>query len=296
MCVCKAGYTGKYCQQETTFRLDGTYSVHYDMLSSRITPIHHIAEFPNYKFNLKFDFRVNTFDEGQIAVPLIYFEQARNASSALFLEIVLHKEFLSVQNSEWGLDEKMAFFYADSADNKNIWHSIEFLLINEHTLYLTYAVKELHLSLTKMVNLSRRKTLDFTIPEVNAFTIGQFYVEDAVFRDDSSSFTNQNYLSGACVRDVTLNGLYLFKNTVDKNPFSVPSQSDHGIKYGCGYVANQCVAPAAQFVEAFSIEAERQQKPTCLNNSTCLYKLYNYECVGCRLPFYGKNCHYGKAH
>lgn len=284
MCLCKPGYTGKYCQQQTSFRLDGTYSVKYNSNSLN-------QNFDVYnslllsKFNLKFDFRINMFDTNQIYAPLVYLEQIRNVSSSLVFEILLHREYLSVKNKNLNLDEKFAFYYTHTDANEHIWHSIELVLTNENNMQITYSVKELRLSVTKTIVLNRNlNSLYNFVP--NSFTIGKFYSSSTLLNNNNGAL-NKAFLSGSCIRDLTLNGEYFFNKEIYIDN-KVITDSSRGIKYGCDHVTNQCLSPKAD-------QPKLGQSSFCLNNSTCVYRLFNHECTACHLPFYGENCQYGKS-
>ena len=142
-------------------------------------------------------------------------------------------------------------------------------------MFIAYAVKELRLSIAKTIRLNGPAN---AVP--SSFTIGRHY---SIYRDSIIVFTSKAYMSGACIRDVTLNGEYFFSKEIFVNA-NIENDIDRGVKYGCDFLTNEC--PTSNNI--------KEKSPTCLNNSTCVYKLYNYECVECHLPFYGKNCDHGK--
>ena len=306
MCLCKPGYTGKYCQQQTSFRLDGTYSVKYNSNSLSQNSVFYSPLYnsivPLSKFNLKFDFRINKFEtRSQTYAPLIYLEQIKNSSStylstdgpnSLVFEILLHRQFLNVKNKHLNLDEKFAFYYTDTDAIKHIWHSIELVLTSENNMQLTYSVKELRLSITKTIVLHKNlNSLYNFVP--NSFTIGKnFYSSSTIINDNNNGAINKAFLSGACIRDLTLNGECFFNKEIYVDN-KIITDSRRGIKYGCDHVTNQCLAAAATTMTIANGESLISQSSFCLNNSTCVYKLFNHECVECRLPFYGENCQYG---
>jgi len=112
--------------------------------------------------------------------------------------------------------------------------------------------------------------------EPAAFRLGQF------FGDQSGHFLN-----GACVRDFVLNGEYVYK----LNPFmSVNPREQNPVKFGCGELENQCDVGVEQGNVTSHVATG-----ICINNSTCVHRWFDYECVGCKLPFYGKSCHLGKC-
>jgi ribosomal protein L31 len=304
MCLCKPGYTGKYCQQQTSFRLDGTYSVKYNsnnliQNSDFYASLYNSISPSTSKFNLKFDFRINKFDTNQMYAPLVYLEQIRNSSSmsklandrssSLVFEILLHRKFLSVKNKYLDLEEKFAFYYVDTDANKHIWHSMELSVTSESNMQITYSCKELRLSITKTVILNKNLN-SFLNVLPNSFTIGKFYASSLI-NDNNNGAINKAFLSGACIRDLTLNGEYFFNKEIYIDN-KVITDSKRGIKYGCDHVTNQCLSPVTTSTTTGSLVS---QSPFCLNNSTCVYKLFNHECVDCRMPFYGVNCQYGKG-
>lgn len=121
---------------------------------------------------------------------------------------------------------------------------------------IVYLVPKLHLTETKRVNFDR-----VTANNMSRFIIGKFY-----------GVPNQEaFLNGACIRDVVLNGEYIFKT----NPFmSLNPHVTLPVKYGCDHHDNSCGV-----------------SDKCVNNSTCIHRWYTYECTECQLPFYGSYCH-----
>ena len=113
MCLCKPGYTGKYCQQQTSFRLDGTYSVKYN--NNNFNVLNSVYNERNGRFSLRFDFRINAFGPNEHFMPLVYFEQG---NGSLLFEVLLSRKFVNVKNVALNLDEKFAFYYVDSDLNR----------------------------------------------------------------------------------------------------------------------------------------------------------------------------------
>lgn len=136
-CICKPGYTGKYCQYATTFRMDASYSVQYSLAAKSSSPL----------FYLKFDFRVNFFNRYR-AVPLAYLKDETNA---LVAQIELSRAAMRVSNPILGIDEYVGFFYAsptisDDEDGEqsqvDVWSTIEIFAIDARSLRIVYSVSE----------------------------------------------------------------------------------------------------------------------------------------------------------
>ena len=284
MCLCKPGFTGKYCEYGTVFRLDGSYSIQYNI------PAGYVAEMTKlgagYKFHFKFEFRLNFFSRQQTFLPLIYLE---SGGGGLFLEVLAHREFINVRNAEMGLDEKLGFYYlSDSSDqNEKTWHSIELFVGYDNTIQIGYAVRRIRLSVSKLFRL-RSSELN-----PSSFTLGRFYPvygNEEWTAEKADAFLNGNYLSGACVRDFVLNGEFLFKSVE-----SGVNRVEGNVKYGCGYEVNQCTGHKEEEKSGAGALARKDTVGSvCLHNSTCLYKYFGFECVKCEMPYYGKRCQFGK--
>ena len=244
-CQCPPGFTGDFCQFITSIRFDGTYALKSEWSNTKLIL--------NEDISLKFDFRDKFFIRNEYQLPLIYFKDANNQ---LMFEINVHRHYLSIHNHKLGLNEHLAFYYPPNPDQ--IWHSIEIKLIKS-IAHIVYSVKQLHLTETKEIKVESNKSL-------NDFRLGQFYWQSG------------QYLNGACVRDVTVNGEYIFKI----NPFiSLNPRVIQPVKYGCAKLENQCLSATSS-------------NGKCINEATCVHRWYDYKCSSCRLPYYGKNCHLGK--
>jgi len=240
-CKCLPGYTGKYCQYVTSFRLDGTYSA-----QAHIETVKHQAV-------LGLDFKVRFFHEADTNLPLVYFT---TGDGKLLLEVTVHRHYLRIANSRLGILHHLAFYYpyfGDSRNYEDIWHSLS-VELGQRQVRIVYSVAALHLSEAKLI------TLQTDSGAIEAFSIGKLF----------SSLDNEGFLSGACVRDVVLNGRHVFK----VNPYvSEDPRQPQPVKFGCSHASDTCALN------------------NCLNNSTCVHRWFNYECAQCQLPFYGRNCH-----
>jgi hypothetical protein len=165
----------------------------------------------------------------------------------------------------------MAFYYPyDDANSKayaDIWHTIEIVFNTPSSIQINYSVKKLHLIETKYVRILHKFN-------IGLFKIGQSYLDRDV------------YLNGACVRDVLVNNEYIFK--MDQFDLNNNNQQHHQqqqqqqlIKFGCDQIENKCL--------------QDDEKSMCQNNSTCVHRWFSQECIGCNLPFYGKQCQLGKS-
>jgi len=244
-CMCLPGYTGKYCQFATAFRLDGTYSAQRQILTQS----------NDKNVDLKFDFKVKFFHQLDNQLPLVYLTTADNR---LLLEVTVHRHYLRIANNQLGILHHLAFYYpyfGDSRNYEDIWHSIS-IKLNKNKARIVYSVAALHLSEAKLIDFGTDKML------ADAFRIGQLF--NSVDDDD------MGFLSGACIRDVVLDGIYVFK----VNPYvSIDPHVAQIIKFGCQHSNNTC------------------EINKCNNNSTCVHRWYNYECTQCPVSFYGRNCH-----
>lgn len=127
-CLCKPGYTGKYCQFATTFRMDASYSV-----AAGIRPT--VASL----FHIKFDFRVNFFHRRR-RMPLVYL---KDDSNSLVLAIELGQMSMRLSNPGLGLDDHLGFYYASAADS-NEWSTLEILAIDARSIKILYSVSILN--------------------------------------------------------------------------------------------------------------------------------------------------------
>jgi hypothetical protein len=343
MCTCKAGYTGKYCQYETTLRLDGTYSLSHKIASELVK---------NDLFHLHFDFKLRFFHKYQRSMPLLY---VKSSTGELIFEVTLRREYFSIRNKQLDVDEKIAFYNSPipkSIENEQQetepWHSLDLIMnatiANNRaaSLQLIYTVKQMHLTVARTLN----NTVLFKYGMPGSFTIGKYYYayqqqqyedEDETTDELLDEHAATLYLNGACMRDIVLNGLYLFKEnrTVDSNSKNTQVK----IKYGCKRINNPCIegvsfeqlsssssfspfqttnsssfsysildttgnADEASQIHGSSTNGSQigadlmfnkkhltsSSQTTCNNNSTCVYKWFDFECIECRRPFYGKMC------
>ena len=200
-------------------------------------------------YHLKFDFRLEFFHAKQRKAPLVYIESVDGQQRrALVLEVTVHRQFLRVRNKRLRLDEKLPFYYApQEREFFQLWHSLELVF----TLYdsqasdqkasgqqefsqvqVTYSQKDMHLTETKMIGMSTKQVAkDLFKLRPNYFKMGSAF--HVVNKDKPS------YLSGACLRDVTLNGDCLFKSSADSGYTGL-------VKYGCAMAANPCTAVHVQ--------------------------------------------------
>lgn len=127
-CLCKPGYTGKYCQFVTTFRMDASYSVQYALARSAAS-----------LFHLKFDVRVHFFRWPRM--PLVYLKDEVNS---LVVAVDIDRFSISVNNPLVGLDERLGFFYAAAPVNSSfepaVWSTVEIFAIDARSLKLVYSV------------------------------------------------------------------------------------------------------------------------------------------------------------
>ncbi|CAF0711480.1 unnamed protein product [Brachionus calyciflorus] len=282
MCLCKPGYTGKYCEYSTVFRMDGTYSIDNKINEPQIE-----------KFNLKFDFKVNFFEKTKY--PLIYFEYLNQ----FLFELVLNKDFIEVKNENLGLSTKLGFLYLQSDESYfSMWNHLE-ITFEDNFITFSYSVKQMQLSLQRMIDLRKFSKMDNFKP--TSFTLGKFYksLPGDLFESDDESlvmdFEVENFLSDACFRDFSLNSEILFKSLKPdylNHNFDAQNWKDlsQRVKYGCNLRnhginnnENQCQSETNAYDEKLNY---------CANNSTCFNKWFNYECKNCTLPFYGKNCQF----
>jgi hypothetical protein len=246
-CVCQPGYTGPYCEETTTFRMDGSYA------------LTHTAN--TFIYQISFDFKVNFYD--RFNLPLLHI---RNHDNSLLIDIQLNRNFLAVN------DKQIPFYSEDT----RVWHSLSVQFFNDSTIQLNYAVKEIYLSLTSLIRLNSS-----TQQTPFSFSLGKYFslslqpltnepVYSLLYSDEL------NYLTGACVRDFRLNNMFLFTSKVNKQS-AMTNETSSQIKFGCEAIKNVC---------------QSVDEPVCMNNSTCLFKQFSYECVHCERPFYGKNCQF----
>ena len=104
-CTCLRGYTGKYCQYTTSFRMDGTYAPQSPPLQTH-----------NESIILTFDFKVNFFHPQETKLPLIYFT---DTTGNLVIAITVHRHYLSIENYETGLKEHLAFYFPYNGYSKD---------------------------------------------------------------------------------------------------------------------------------------------------------------------------------
>lgn len=289
-CLCKPGYTGKYCQYSTTFRMDATYSVAYEPQQQP----------SRSNFSLKFDFRVHFFN--RFRMPLVYLKDETNS---LVVAVELTRMSIRVSNPNENLNQHLGFFYDDdddddnttqttSSETGNMWSTLEIESSDPRTLKFIYSVKQLHLSVSKVITLSTRNR---TLGAPSKFVLGKSYAMDSATDADvirAGVYSNEPYfLNSACIRDFTLNGEQLFKSEaadyvnsgIMKNNSS-SEEKDQLVKFGCNLYqelpGNQC-----------NTELVTNNKNVCQHNSSCVNKWFDYECANCSWPFFGKNCQYG---
>lgn len=253
-CACPHGYTGKYCQYVTTIRFDGSYSAE---------PRENLI--PEAHFNLKFDFKLNFFHNEETRLPLLYF---KNRDDSLIFEINVYRHHLSIANRKMNINKHLAFYYVHSDEKQfekynQLWHSIE-ITISHKSATIVYAFKQLHLTEFKKIEFNKEDLIKPT-----GFRLGRFY----------SDVDEKYLLNGACVRDVILNGNFVYK----LNPFmSLDPRFPIPVKFGCDKSESRCLSHS---------DSGNTKNDLCINNSTCVHRWFNYQCIECRLPFYGKNCH-----
>jgi hypothetical protein len=302
-CLCKPGFTGKYCEVLTTFRMDGTYFL------NKYFSLAQVSQANAYRFHMKFDFRVkNAYKLSQMSekMPLIYLESFTSMNNFLLFEVSLHGEYISVANSRLNLYDNIGFVYHHDenleSQQSNLWHSLEIMMLDENTYQINYSVKKMKLSVSKKFNLinvdtfgNLTKASQF-IPMIKklaptSFTLGKAYnllyknlnsYEALKATGEQQIYKNDNYLNNFCVRDFTLNNAILYKSVNDKNEID---SNTNKLKFGCDEklvtgVVDRC--------------SSNVQASTCLNNATCIDGWFNYECIDCKWPFYGKRCQLGK--
>lgn len=273
MCLCKSGYTGKYCEYSTVFRMDGTY-----FIDQKIN-----FETSN-KLNFKFDFRLNFLNK--FKHPLIYFEN----NGSLMYEFIVHQDYLEIRNQELNLREKLGFLYLKPTEfYQTMWNSIEIILDKEENqIQIFYNIKQLHLNVFKNIQIVHSE-LRGLLPDM--FRIGKYFNKrDAFALEESTAmeFKNENYLSDTCFRDFNLNGEYLFKTlSLDylNLDFEDVNDGQQKVKFGCN-LNNK------MFIKENQCKNDGSSKNACLHRSNCLNKWFDYECMNCSLPFYGKNCQF----
>lgn len=302
MCLCKPGFTGKYCDLTTTFRMDGTYSLkHYFNL---MPPVVATGLAQPYRFHMKFEFRVRRAfrDSTSKPMPLVYLESFNIVGDFLLFETALHQDHISVSNPRLGLNEKLGFYYDEESDSQsyeNLWHSLEIMMIDENTYELQYGIRAMRLSVQRRFNLinvdafanmSANKAASF-VPKMKklvptSFTLGKSYNylykglnQYESQRSVNMEHRNDHYLNNMCIRDFTFNGVALFKSSDSINS---TSNANNKLKFGCDRAV----------VEDRS-QCENQASGACGHLSTCVNAWFNYECVNCQWPFYGKKCQFG---
>ena len=294
-CLCKPGYTGQYCEYATAFRLDGTYSLKQYLslaatATATATATMETATSPSPKLQVKFDFRLRRpFRLNATArLPLIHFESYSIKNNLLLFEVALHRDYIDVVNTRLGLSEKLGFY----SEDEDAWHSLELLMLDENTYQINYSVKPIRLHVSRRfhlinVNLTRSAQFMTMIKRLfpTSFTIGRayhpLYQSLNAYEAHSDWQRNDDYLANACIRDFILNNKILFKK---KSGGSEKSSQSNGspnlnpstnIKFGCGEKLDYdfCAKSA-----------------TCLNEASCLNDWFGPVCVGCRWPFYGRQC------
>lgn len=277
-CLCKPGYTGKYCQYATTFRMDATYSITHEIPQN---------------LHLVFDFRLNFFNRTRM--PLLYLKDEANS---LVVAVEVNRMSLRVSNPSLSIDEHLGFYYSTSQDlfEQTTWSTLEIELLSPDTLKFVYSIKQFHLKVTKLVNVTSRGAAAAAAAAARWFVVmGKAYAMDAMADVDvirAGVYSSEAYfLNSACLRDVRLNGEQLFKSEspdyVNSGLGDAGKSLVGGVKFGCNLnqetAANQC-----------NTELVTMNKNVCENNSTCVNKWFDYECVNCSWPFFGKTCQYGQ--
>lgn len=157
-------------------------------------------------------------------------------------------------------------------------------------------MKQFHLTVSKVIALGNNRTY---IP--SKFVLGKRYAMDAMSDSDlvrPGVYSSESYLlNSACIRDLMLNGEQLFKSETDGDAQSDDSNSDLDesvhVKFGCSQLGNTKNASINQCSISSSSGDTKKTTSVCLHNSTCVSKWFDYECLNCSLPYYGKNCQYG---
>lgn len=274
-CLCKPGYTGKYCEYSTVFRMDGTYFVHEQIESF------------NNSLNIQFEFKVNFFD--RLSYPLIYFDHM----GKLLYQLELYRDHLEIRNEFLGLNRKIGFLYQEKDESYfSLWNFMK-IKITRDFFIIRYSIKQIQLNVTKFIDLRKYPEISTLIP--TSFTLGRlfgsstelFYASNDKFIKDFSIY---NFLSDACFRDFSLDSNVIFKS-LKPDYLNYGLDSNNKVKFGCN-LRNHGLLNDYQCTN--ELKSYHKEGNYCENNSTCVNRWFNYECKNCILPFYGKKCNYGK--
>ena len=286
VCLCPPGLTGQLCQHSTLVRMDGTYSI--TMLGNE-----------EERFQLAFDFRLSPLLAHE-SMPLLYLQTqaASGDDEPLLAEISIHADHLRVLNSQRRVDVKMPFLMSSSSSSNNNdddddrWHSLSVAYESATgTLNVTYALSALRLRVNKLVPLALRRRPQQRPPPpppiVSSYTIGAYYYSTSA-DDERRLDASGDFLSGACLRDLRVNGKYALVN----DSTLTPAPATALVKYGCQPIDNKC--SSASSAAAGGGDNNDGETTVCKHATSCVYKWFAHECGECVAPFFGPMCQYGK--
>ncbi len=219
-CECKRGFAGKFCEFETSIRLDSTYFLQYylnkstnGLFKSFENVGYDLVSLLNDNYNdsvdhlkLKFDFKIKLHEFKNNLEPLISLKLMNNMT----IELVINNNFIEIYLNSQLNEMNLPFLKLHELN----WHSIE-IFIKLNFIQITY--KTQNFSFNKKFSFKPSTNFGSILSQHNetnnnlqliSFSIGKYLNDE-----------NENYAE-ICIRDLKMNDYYMFLN-------------DSNVKYGC---------------------------------------------------------------
>lgn len=208
-CICRDGFTGKYCELETIIHLDSSYYLEHSLIQSE----------EHEPFKIKFDFKTIIDDYQKSPLLVLYLDKFN-------LELVLNRYFIEINKyyKDLGFNQTLMPFLNN--DLTHPWHSIE-VSVKDNIIIIKYSNENITYDYSFTYKEQPPITF-YNFYRAIIITIGKYYIPQFTKQDEFDiEQLNEKYFEG-CVKNIQLNeNQYLFLN-------------NQSIKYGCKQEKTKC--------------------------------------------------------